>query len=93
MTELKRKVWVDIPQGYLYGFPKVYDPEHDGNMQAWIYANGYPKDQEILWTRHWYYEEEDASVEDKTAGEGLPIEGKDPLLGKVVWTMLPEDRE
>lgn len=36
------KYWVDPPQGYLYGFPKVYDAEVDPPMPEWLVANGYP---------------------------------------------------
>lgn len=49
------KVWVDVPQGYLYGFPKVYDKEVDGDMTDWIYANGYPAGMEIHYVRFWEY--------------------------------------
>lgn len=55
---MSKKMWVDVPSGWMYGFPKVYDPETDGDMVAWIYANGYPEDQEIHYTRHWHLEEE-----------------------------------
>ena len=35
--------WVDPPSGWRYGFPKLYDPAKDGDMRAWMIANGYPK--------------------------------------------------
>lgn len=53
------KLWVDVPSGWRYGFPKLYDPEHDGDMSAWIYRNGYPHDKEILYTRQWEAREEE----------------------------------
>lgn len=36
------KFWVDPPQGYLYGFPKVYDSDLDPEVSEWLVSNGYP---------------------------------------------------
>jgi hypothetical protein len=35
--------WVDPPAGNRYGFPRLYDPATDGDMTAWMIANGYPE--------------------------------------------------
>lgn len=35
--------WVDPPSGWRYGFPRLYDPAKDGDMRAWMIANGYPE--------------------------------------------------
>jgi hypothetical protein len=35
--------WVDPPEGWRWGFPKLYDPATDGDMRAWMVANGYPQ--------------------------------------------------
>jgi hypothetical protein len=35
--------WVDPPAGHRYGFPRLYDPATDGDMTAWMIANGYPE--------------------------------------------------
>jgi hypothetical protein len=35
--------WVDPPSGHRYGFPRLYDPATDGDMRAWMVANGYPE--------------------------------------------------
>jgi hypothetical protein len=37
------KYWVDPPQGYLYGFPKIYDPDKDDMIHDWLIDNGYPE--------------------------------------------------
>ena len=37
------KKWVDPPQGWLYGFPKVWDSEKDGDVYQWMIKNGYPE--------------------------------------------------
>lgn len=57
-----RKQWVDpSPEGWKYGFPRRYDPEKDGDKEAWLASFGYPVDQYYI-TRHWY-EEEDGKEE------------------------------
>jgi hypothetical protein len=38
-----RPYWVDPPSGHRYGFPRLYDPATDGDMTAWMIANGYPE--------------------------------------------------
>ena len=38
-----RPYWVDPPSGWRYGFPRLYDPAADGDMTAWMIANGYPE--------------------------------------------------
>lgn len=35
--------WVDPPSGWMYGFPRLYDPQKDGPLREWMVANGYPK--------------------------------------------------
>lgn len=40
------------PEGYLYGFPRPYDKEKDGNMDEWIKSFGYPHENYIV--RQWY---------------------------------------
>lgn len=47
------KMWVDVPSGWVYGFPKLYNPEEDGELAEWVYNNGYPRDKEILYHRMW----------------------------------------
>jgi hypothetical protein len=38
-----RPYWVDPPSGWRYGFPRLYDPATDGDVTAWMIANGYPE--------------------------------------------------
>ena len=35
------KQWVDVPGGWAYGWPKLYDPEKDGDFVEWIRSAGY----------------------------------------------------
>lgn len=39
-------LWCDPPQGYLYGFPKIYDPTKHPPFYDWIVEEGYP--QEVI---------------------------------------------
>lgn len=40
---MAKPFWVDPAAGWSYGFPKLYDPATDGDMTAWLVANGYPQ--------------------------------------------------
>lgn len=40
---MARPFWVDPPQGWRYGFPRLYDRAYDGDMTEWMIANGYPE--------------------------------------------------
>ena len=46
-------IWVDVSSGWLYGFPKLFDPVEDGPMDEWLVANGYPKDAKDFIVRQW----------------------------------------
>jgi len=35
---------VDPPEGWKYGFPKIYDEAKDGELHTWLIKNGYPKE-------------------------------------------------
>ena len=50
------KLWVDIPQGYMHGWPKLYDSEKDGTMLEWLEKNDCPNDAE--WIRSWMEEQD-----------------------------------
>lgn len=57
------KTWVDVPEGWKYGFPRIYDPAQDGEFRAWLLQNGYPqalldKWGSGLWVRAWNTEEQ-----------------------------------
>lgn len=59
-----RKLWVDPPSGWRYGFPKLWDPEVNENFFEWVVAEGYPQKEidkmgEHFYTRQWYDDEKD----------------------------------
>ena len=37
------EIWVDVPSGWKYGFPKIYDKEQNPDMRKWLVDNGYPQ--------------------------------------------------
>lgn len=42
MNNTNKPIWVDPPNGWMYGFPKFMEnPEQ--NMNKWLLENGYPK--------------------------------------------------
>lgn len=52
------KMWVDPTQGYLYGFPKVYDPDKDEPIKYWLVQNGLPLKYLDFPMRQWSAEED-----------------------------------
>jgi hypothetical protein len=58
------KVWVDPPEGWRYGFPKVWDTELHPNLCQWLDDRGYPSNVresygEYFVVRQWPVENED----------------------------------
>ena len=35
---------IDPPQGYLFGFPKVWDADKEPSVYKWMVSEGYPQD-------------------------------------------------
>lgn len=68
LDELNNKpVNVDPPNGWRYGFPKVYNPETDGGLRDWLIKNGYPRKiieelDEHLYCRFWLVDPEDTKI-------------------------------
>lgn len=40
-----KKLMVDPPSGWMYGFPKVCPKEHHHRILDWIVEEGYPKEE------------------------------------------------
>lgn len=57
----KVKRWVDVPGGWRSGWPKLYDPDKDGQLIDWIRSNGY--NEEIHWVRQWNHNDEEKQDE------------------------------
>lgn len=37
------KVMIDVPYGWEYGFPRVWDVDRDPNLFQWLVEQGYPQ--------------------------------------------------
>ncbi len=48
-----KNIYVDPPEGWRYGFPKIYNKEKDGDMLEWLHRNGVPEDVELAYIRTW----------------------------------------
>lgn len=56
-----RKVVVDPPSGWMYGFPDIWDKDKFESLEDFIRAAGYPEDQIDFACRHmrmWLPQEE-----------------------------------
>lgn len=47
--------WVDPPRGWQYGFPKLYTPSEDGDLDKWLLKEGYPPEliHLTMYVRFW----------------------------------------
>lgn len=43
---------IDPPSGWMYGFPKPYNPRPYQSTEDWLMENGYPEDQVLYWLEH-----------------------------------------
>lgn len=60
------KIWVDPPEGWRYGFPKVWDNELHTNLYHWLDDHGYPPNVresygEYFMIRQWKVEDDTAA--------------------------------
>lgn len=60
-----KKLYIDPPSGWKYGFPKIFDPATDGQFQEWLIKNGYPQKEidscgDYFFVRQWEVEDEDS---------------------------------
>ena len=57
---MSKIILIDPPDGWRYGFPKVYDKTIDETVEEWFLRNGYPQkeiDKGML--RHCWHQEVD----------------------------------
>jgi endonuclease YncB( thermonuclease family) len=47
-----KKVWIDPPSGWMFGFPKVWDRQ--GDLNAWLVKEGYPQKEIDSLGEHFY---------------------------------------
>ena len=51
---MDNKIWVDPPNGWVYGFPKLWDKQLNPDFMAWLIAEGYPKSEIDSYGKHFY---------------------------------------
>lgn len=56
--------YIDPPEGWKYGFPKVLPKEAQGRNLEWLIENGYPQEiidklKDHFYCRYWEQEEEE----------------------------------
>ena len=61
--KVNKRLWVDPPSGWMYGFPKIWEPEKDGNVITWLVRNGYPEKEatDLGYVRYWDAKEDEYS--------------------------------
>lgn len=52
------KYWVDVPSGYMFGFPKVWDNEKDPEFEQWLINCGYENLEMADYCRMWEYKDD-----------------------------------
>lgn len=43
MSLKPENLFIDPPEGWRYGFPKIIPPEHQSRTLEWLVEQGYPK--------------------------------------------------
>ena len=61
------KMWVDPPEGWRFGFPKIWDTELHDSVLDWLDDRGYPKDLrdqygEYFYVRQWSVKDEPGEI-------------------------------
>lgn len=66
MFDETKKLWVDPPAGWKYGFPKIWDPNKDNkDVYEWIIENGYPRTLAESYKNHFCFRMWEASEHDE----------------------------
>ena len=58
------KIWIDPPNGWRYGFPKIYNTESGMTIMEWLVSEGYPQKEidylgRLFYMRQWKAAEDD----------------------------------
>ena len=61
MAGSKNRIWIDPPEGWRYGFPKLYDPACGKPVYLWLREEGYPLNPDYI--RQWFEDMEESSNE------------------------------
>ena len=61
---MAKRMIIDPPSGWMYGFPKVYNNPDNLSTEEWLVKNGYPekefnKDGKVYYVRTWEEDDEE----------------------------------
>jgi hypothetical protein len=78
---VSKATWVDPPDGWRHGFPKIYDSTKDGELYEWLVAQGYPQSEiealgESFFIRCWEPTKEERSEYNERANLKGDINGQ-----------------
>jgi hypothetical protein len=59
------KLWVDPPEGWRYGFPKVWDSMKYPNLYMWLAQEGYPSEVRNSYGTHFLVRQWPVMEDDK----------------------------
>ena len=65
------KRYIDPPSGWQYGFPKVWDPEINVDVMAWIVKEGYPQEEIDKLGESFYFRSWDATEQPSDFRKGI----------------------
>jgi hypothetical protein len=51
---MTKKLWVDPPEGWRYGFPQIWDGTKDPDVYTWLSLAGYPDHVRECYGAHFY---------------------------------------
>jgi hypothetical protein len=58
------KVWIDPPEGWRFGFPKIWNSQKDPDLRIFLLDSGYPANQvafALNYIRMWNVEENESN--------------------------------
>jgi len=71
---MTNKLWIDPPEGWRYGFPRIWDAEQYPDLEKWLVRMGYPADHvdfAMKYCRQWEVDAAEIDPETPTIGEEL----------------------
>ena len=62
---MNKRIWVDPPGGWKYGFPKI--KLDDSDTLEWLVKHGYPKEEIDKLGKHFFTRQWEATEEERNA--------------------------
>jgi hypothetical protein len=74
------KLWIDPPSGWRYGFPKIWDPQQEPDLQVWLIQSGYPEHEVKFGLQ--YYRQWVADAVQPEPVDAAELESDVPIIGE-----------